>query len=107
MDASSAKQKGESLLPVAYFNMGAEYEHLRYFGEALQAYESAFEACLEELGSGHALTSKISSSVKQMKRKTAESKSNISLSGGGKGASRHEKASVGGGSPGGKTGTRS
>eukprot|EP00391_Amoebophrya_sp_Ameob2_P005194 CAMPEP_0178990930 /NCGR_PEP_ID=MMETSP0795-20121207/5238_1 /TAXON_ID=88552 /ORGANISM="Amoebophrya sp., Strain Ameob2" /LENGTH=370 /DNA_ID=CAMNT_0020682567 /DNA_START=324 /DNA_END=1437 /DNA_ORIENTATION=+ len=65
----ATKQQDESLTPVAYFNMGAEYEHLKYYVEALDAYEQAYEACLSELGSAHALTSKIAASVKQLKKK--------------------------------------
>ncbi|CAD7973958.1 unnamed protein product [Amoebophrya sp. A25] len=67
------EQQSESLTPVAYFNMGAEYEHLKYYHEALEAYENAYQSCLSELGSGHALTSKIAASVKQLKKKLGPS----------------------------------
>merc|ERR1712039_1167222 len=43
----------ESLLCVAYFNMGAEYEHMKKANEALWAYQQAHESCLQELGDGH------------------------------------------------------
>lgn len=69
LEYDSSHVKGESLTPVAYYNMGAEYEHLKYYAEALQAYENAYETSLEELGSGHALSSKIATSVKQLKKK--------------------------------------
>ncbi len=69
LEFDTSNVKGESLTPVAYYNMAAEYEHLKYYAEALQAYENAHETSVEELGSGHALTAKIATSVKQLKRK--------------------------------------
>ncbi|CAD7938566.1 unnamed protein product [Amoebophrya sp. A120] len=76
VQAAAATRQDESLTPVAYFNMGAEYEHLKYYTEALEAYGQAYEACLSELGAGHALTSKILDSIKQLKKNLGPSKTN-------------------------------
>jgi len=59
----------ESLVCVAYFNMGAEYEHLRKPNEALWAYEQAYAKCLEELGEEHPLSQQISSCLADMRSK--------------------------------------
>merc|ERR1719240_1226692 len=40
----------ESLICVAYFNMGAEFEHMKKTSEALWAYQRAYESCISELG---------------------------------------------------------
>ena len=44
------------------------YEHLKYFDEALMAYQNAHEVSVEELGKEHPLTSKIAVSVRQIRR---------------------------------------
>merc|ERR1712194_382601 len=49
-----ATSKGESLMSVAFFNLGAEYEHLKMSQEALQSYETAYSTSVEELGASHA-----------------------------------------------------
>jgi len=59
----------ESLICVAYFNMGAEYEHLRKTSEALCQYEKAYENCLQELGEEHPLSQQISNCLTQLKGK--------------------------------------
>lgn len=64
----------ESLICVAYFNMGAEYEHLRKPAEALWAYQRAYDSCLSELGEEHALSQQISSCLTQLKGKKSEKK---------------------------------
>jgi tetratricopeptide (TPR) repeat protein len=61
--------QGESLICVAYFNMGAEYEHLRKYTEAVWAYGRAHESCLTELGEAHPLSVQISDCLKQLKSK--------------------------------------
>jgi len=61
--------QGESLICVAYFNMGAEYEHLRKYTEAIWAYQRAHESCLTELGEAHPLSMQISDCLKQLKSK--------------------------------------
>ncbi len=61
--------KGESLTSVAFFNLGAEYEHLKLFTEALQSYETAYATCIDELGTSHALSGKIAGSVQQLRKK--------------------------------------
>eukprot|EP00747_Dinoflagellata_sp_TGD_P163493 gnl/TRDRNA2_/TRDRNA2_182213_c0_seq1.p1 gnl/TRDRNA2_/TRDRNA2_182213_c0~~gnl/TRDRNA2_/TRDRNA2_182213_c0_seq1.p1 ORF type:complete len:277 (+),score=68.08 gnl/TRDRNA2_/TRDRNA2_182213_c0_seq1:75-905(+) len=70
LEASSpeeASNNGESLICVAYFNMAAEFEHLKKFGEALWAYQQAYESCLTELGEEHPLSKQISSCLTQLK----------------------------------------
>jgi len=59
----------ESLICVAYFNMGAEYEHLKKTHEALLAYERAYDNCQHELGNEHPLTQSISTCISQIKAK--------------------------------------
>lgn len=61
--------QGESLICVAYFNMGAEYEHLRKWAEAMWAYQRAHESCLTELGEEHPLSVQIADCLKQLKGK--------------------------------------
>lgn len=59
----------ESLICVAYFNMGAEYEHMKKDSEALWAYQRAYENCLSELGEDHPLSQQISTCLTQMRAK--------------------------------------
>merc|ERR550537_1962558 len=59
-DASS---HGESLICVAYFNLAAEYEHLKRWADAYWAYQRAHQNCLSELGENHSLTEKISQCI--------------------------------------------
>lgn len=59
----------ESLICVAYFNMGAEYEHLRKPSDALWHYERAYESCQQELGEQHPLSQQISACLVQLKGK--------------------------------------
>jgi hypothetical protein len=54
---------------VAYFNLAAEYEHLRKWTEAYWAYQRAHEVCLADLGEEHALTAKIGRCLLQVKEK--------------------------------------
>lgn len=61
---------GTSLLCVAYFNLGAEYEHLRRVSEATGAYERAHESCLAELGEDHPLSKQISECLVQLESKS-------------------------------------
>lgn len=64
----------ESLICVAYFNMGAEYEHMKNQSEALYAYQRAYDSCLSELGEEHALSQQISSCLEQLKGRKKERK---------------------------------
>mmetsp|Transcript_5642 Transcript_5642/g.13261 ORF Transcript_5642/g.13261 Transcript_5642/m.13261 type:complete len:261 (-) Transcript_5642:384-1166(-) len=59
----------ESLVCVAYFNMGAEFEHLRRTKEALWAYRRAYDSCLSELGEEHALSKQIYSCLTSIQAK--------------------------------------
>merc|ERR1719343_1056231 len=59
----------ESLICVAYFNMGAEYEHMKRTSEALWAYQKAYDNCLSELGEEHPLSQQISSCLEQVSAK--------------------------------------
>merc|ERR550514_2489788 len=61
---------GESLICVAYFNMGAEFEHLKKTSEAMWAYQRAYDNCLTELGEEHPLSQQIQSCLSQLKAKT-------------------------------------
>jgi len=60
----------ESMICVAYFNMGAEFEHMKKTSEALWAYERAYQSCLTELGEEHPLSQQISSCLAQLKSKS-------------------------------------
>ncbi|CAE7825086.1 FYPP [Symbiodinium sp. CCMP2456] len=60
----------ESLICVAYFNMGAEYEHLKKPAEALWHYQRAHDSCLQELGEEHPLSQQISACVEQLKERS-------------------------------------
>merc|ERR1719222_818596 len=62
----------ESLICVAYFNMGAEYEHMKKSSEALWAYDRAYHSCLTELGEEHPLSQQISSCLAQLKSKSSK-----------------------------------
>merc|ERR1712232_806562 len=59
----------ESLICVAYFNMGAGFEHLKKVSEAQWAYQRAYENCLTELGAEHPLSQQISLCLTQLKAK--------------------------------------
>lgn len=61
--------RGESLICVAYFNMGAEYEHLKKTVEAHWAYQQAYDSCLSELGEEHPLSRQISDCLEQLKKR--------------------------------------
>lgn len=71
---SAGGSNSESLICVAYFNMGAEYEHLKKMQEALWAYQRAHEHCLAELGQEHPLSQQISSCLDQLKDMTKKNK---------------------------------
>jgi len=60
--------QGESLSCVAYFNMGAEYEHLNKPTEATMAYERSQEHCVKELGVEHPLSQQIATCLSDMRR---------------------------------------
>lgn len=64
---NNADSQGESLICVAYFNMAAEYEHLRKWTEAIWAYQQAHENCLSELGEDHALSVQIKACLQQLR----------------------------------------
>jgi len=64
----------ESLICVAYFNMGAEYEHIKNTVEAQRAYERAHESSLSELGEDHPLSQQIASSLAQLRSKNDKKK---------------------------------
>lgn len=66
----AAGGSGESLVAVAYFNMGAEYEHLRKQSEALWAYEQAHASCEAELGPDHPLSRQISDCLDQLRKRS-------------------------------------
>lgn len=66
---ASSGGNSESLICVAYFNMGAEFEHLKKLTEALWAYGRAYENCLSELGEGHPLSQQISQCLAQLREK--------------------------------------
>lgn len=61
--AEQGSSTGESLICVAYFNMGAEYEHLRKTSEAVNAYRRAYDSCLAELGEEHPLSKQIAETL--------------------------------------------
>lgn len=69
----SGGSSSESLICVAYFNMGAEFEHLRKTSEACWAYQRAYESCLSELGEDHALSKQISGCLTQLRAKAKKS----------------------------------
>lgn len=67
---------GESLVCVAYFNMGAEYEHMRKPTEAMWAYQRALDSCTEGggIGEDHPLAKQITASLNQLKAKAKREK---------------------------------
>eukprot|EP00933_Yihiella_yeosuensis_P065076 TRINITY_DN68703_c0_g1_i1.p1 TRINITY_DN68703_c0_g1~~TRINITY_DN68703_c0_g1_i1.p1 ORF type:complete len:267 (-),score=67.15 TRINITY_DN68703_c0_g1_i1:95-895(-) len=66
---AAGSTNSESLVCVAYFNMGAEYEHLKKPNEALWAYQRAHESCLTELGDEHPLSQQIATCLQQLQGK--------------------------------------
>merc|ERR1712217_750026 len=66
---SDSTANSESMICVAYFNMGAEFEHLKKTSEALWAYQRAYDNCLTELGEEHPLSQQISGCLAQLKAK--------------------------------------
>jgi len=64
-----AGANSESMICVAFFNMGAEYEHLKKNQEALWAYEKAYQSCQNELGEDHPLSQQIASCLQQLRAK--------------------------------------
>ncbi|CAE8607966.1 unnamed protein product [Polarella glacialis] len=72
--AAAGSTNTESLVCVAYFNMGAEYEHLKKRNEALWAYQRAYESCLTELGEEHPLSQQISGCLVQLQGKGKQKK---------------------------------
>lgn len=68
--APPGSTNSESLICVAYFNMGAELEHLKKPSDALWQYQKAHENSLHELGEDHALTQQISACVAQLQGKS-------------------------------------
>jgi tetratricopeptide (TPR) repeat protein len=72
----TGESQGESLRCVAYFNMGAELEHLRKPQEATYAYEKAKEHCLSELGDEHPLSRQITTCLTQLRKQQMKKNSN-------------------------------
>merc|ERR1712039_419882 len=66
----STSSTSESLICVAYFNMGAEFEHLKKPSEALWAYQRAHDNCLAELGEEHPLSQQIAGCLSQIRSRT-------------------------------------
>jgi tetratricopeptide (TPR) repeat protein len=66
------ESNGESMICVAYFNIGAEYEHMKKTSEALWAYDRAYQSCLNELGEEHPLSQQISGCLAQLKAKSSK-----------------------------------
>mmetsp|Transcript_31825 Transcript_31825/g.89532 ORF Transcript_31825/g.89532 Transcript_31825/m.89532 type:complete len:258 (-) Transcript_31825:10-783(-) len=64
-----SSSSSESLVSVAYFNMGAEYEHLKKTSEAIWAYQQAYESASSELGEEHPLSQQINGCLAQLKTK--------------------------------------
>lgn len=67
--ALNGGSSSDSLVCVAYFNMGAEYEHLKQPQEALRAYQQAYDSALAELGEEHPLCKQIGASLEEVKKK--------------------------------------
>lgn len=67
--STGGESNSESMVCVAYFNMGAEYEHMKKASEALLSYEQAYQSCLRELGEEHPLSQQISTCLSQLKSK--------------------------------------
>lgn len=73
----SDANSGESLVCVAYFNMGAEYEHMRKPTEAMWAYQRALDSCLTDgggIGEDHPLAKQITACLSQLKAKQKREK---------------------------------
>lgn len=68
VEPNDSDTQGESLICVAYFNMGAEYEHMRKWTEAIWSYQRAHESCLSELGEEHPLSVQIKSCLQQLRQ---------------------------------------
>mmetsp|Transcript_133623 Transcript_133623/g.188825 ORF Transcript_133623/g.188825 Transcript_133623/m.188825 type:complete len:274 (+) Transcript_133623:64-885(+) len=70
--AVAGSTNSESLICVAYFNMGAEYEHLKKSSEALWHYQRARDSCLQELGEEHPLSKQIQACVDQLTQRSKQ-----------------------------------
>lgn len=68
--AGAHGSNSESLVCVAYFNMGAEFEHMKQLSEALWAYQQAHKSCVEDLGEEHPLSQQIADCLEQLRKKT-------------------------------------
>jgi tetratricopeptide (TPR) repeat protein len=64
LEEDDANKKGNSLLAVAYFNKGAELEHLHKEKLAIKAYKKAQEIAVETFKPGHPLLENIQQSYK-------------------------------------------
>jgi tetratricopeptide (TPR) repeat protein len=64
---------GQSLECVAYFNKGAELEHLKKPDLALNAYKNAYDSCAAELGKDHPLSHQIDGCIAQLSSKIKKS----------------------------------
>eukprot|EP00435_Cladocopium_sp_Y103_P050885 s1879_g15.t1 len=69
---ATGSTNSESLICVAYFNMGAEYEHLKKASEALWHYQRAYDSCLQELGEEHPLSKQIQACVDQLQQRAKQ-----------------------------------
>merc|ERR1719262_2133362 len=74
VEPNDSDTQGESLICVAYFNMGAEYEHMRKWTEAIWSYQRAHESCLSELGEEHPLSIQILSCLQQLRQQQVNKK---------------------------------
>lgn len=74
LEVAPPSGEGESLVSVAYFNMGAELEHLKKSTEAMWAYQRAYDSCLQELGEDHPLSQQISACLAQLQDKKKKAK---------------------------------
>jgi len=70
MEGAPVGSNSESLICVAYFNMGAEYEHLKRPDEARFAYQKAHQNCVAELGNTHPLSQQIQNCLSELKART-------------------------------------
>lgn len=70
MEGAPVGSNSESLICVAYFNMGAEYEHLKRPDEARLAYQRAHQNCVAELGNTHPLSQQIQTCLAELKART-------------------------------------
>ncbi|CAK8986493.1 unnamed protein product [Durusdinium trenchii] len=71
-ESVTGSTNSESLICVAYFNMGAEYEHLKKNNDALWHYQRAHESCLQELGEEHPLSKQIQACVDQLQQRAKQ-----------------------------------